>query len=740
MTQTNGTTTPPLSEADARARAEWRATFGDAPLPHPLTFSAMISNAYNTYFSEFDEARRAGILEANKMRRDCWLMSLLEERRRAFATRPWHLEVPDESDPAQRQVRDHLQRALHGVPFLNRLRWGLSDALWYGRFAEQVKWRWVPQAGIDTLTVASCMPINGDKLRYQRDGTPYVTVYAGQNLPGAETIGATPYGGRGLLLKGSWRQRFLIHSHEQEDADFFDAERGEAVYGLGIRDRVFWWYWMRQEWLRAVSDFLQRVGLGITVWWYEEGNAPAQAEALAAASVSKSGNFSVVLPRSRDGKQLAGVERVETPVAGADVLLHMVEAVNRWIERYVVGQEASSRGTSSGLGNEANAEFMADTKQQIAMLDADRLDESLTGTADEPSLVWMMQSWTFPGSTPEHRGGFRVKFKTDLEDVASQKKLKAAKEAWEMGATVKEDEVLEKAGLSKPGENDKVLPGKQAAPSPFGGAGPPAGADGQAPAPAPPPNGHAPVPVSGPAPGPPAGGPAGEPAARYVRDEAGHEHKGKGPGGGQFTSKGEGGGAGAEGGDGGEESGPNGRTAREPAPAVAAAPDRAATEALAAGIKEKVMAAPAVKNIIAHVGPREDHVYRFLTREDYDKTLNSGWLTPGRSADHGGTVNFSKEPIPIYGGAASNGLVGLLVEVPEEEFDNPRFHWGSKDLYLESSKPIPLASASRVWAYTMAGKEGAKMAEITDEIHGHHSGEGGPAPYARDAAGHEPTT
>ena len=149
-----------------------------------------------------------------------------------------------------------------------------------------------------------------------------------------------------------------------------------------------------------------------------------------------------------------------------------------------------------------------------------------------------------------------------------------------------------------------------------------------------------------------------------------------------------------------------------------------AAAGLKADIKLLVDSAGPIKNVIAHVEPREGHVYRFVTLADYHKALETGRLEPGRSADHGGTTNFSKEPIPIYGGAASQrnkdeaSRIGLLVEIPEEEFENPRRHWGSKDLYLESSHSLPLSSASRVWGYSFVGPDGVKMAEITDVVVG----------------------
>jgi hypothetical protein len=453
----------------------WRDEYGAQALPHVLTFSGIVQSGWNTFFGEFDEARRKSYEDANVMRRDCFLMSLLEERKEDVSSLNWHLEPEDASDQRQLDVRDHLDATIRGVYGYRRIVWELLDALWYGRMAEQFKWYWIGRAWkgqtpgpegqtagmpVKTLSVRQFDVVNGDKIRYQRDGTPYVTVYGGQDIPGAETIYGTPVGSRGVLLKGSWRQRFVIHMHERFDADYFDIERGEALYGVGIRDAIFWMNWMRMEWLAKVSDFIDRVGLGITIFYYEEGNAPAQAEAEKAAK-QQSGKVNITLPMAKGGRKITGVERVEVPLTGSEVLLKMVEALELKLERYIVGQEGSSRPNGEGLGNEAAAEFMQSTKQKRTSRDADRLEESLTGNADNPGLVWMLQRWTFPDTVPE-QGGFRVRWKFDVNTTASEKKLNAAETAWEMGCTIKEAEVMEMAGLSTPTGQDKVLAAKPA--------------------------------------------------------------------------------------------------------------------------------------------------------------------------------------------------------------------------------------------------------------------------------------
>ena len=135
-------------------------------------------------------------------------------------------------------------------------------------------------------------------------------------------------------------------------------------------------------------------------------------------------------------------------------------------------------------------------------------------------------------------------------------------------------------------------------------------------------------------------------------------------------------------------------------------------------IQSKVDAAVPVKKFSDSIDAKEDHVYRMVTKEDFDNALKTGELKPGRSFDNGGTVNFSKEPIPVYGGTAY-GSAGLLVEVPESELKDARYYTGSKDLYAESPQAVPLSSVSRAWGFQFGDKRGVKIADVTDDITKH---------------------
>ena len=479
-------------------------------LPHVLTFTSIISGADHTLFHErFDEAMRSSRQDALIMENDCFLMGLLQERKLAVASLKWHLDVPDAKDPRQDHVAKALTRLIEQTPYFYSLRYSLLDAIWYGRQGVQVQWDWTGHEGRRALCVRDWRPVVGDKIGHQQDGTPYILGHSAeiQDLPGAEVITTTR--GMAVRINRNWRDRFLFHRHEVKDADFFAAERAEAVHGLGVRSVVHWLNFLKLEHLSRVVDYMDRVGLGITLWYYDASNPEAKDKALEAAR-EQSDRTNLIVPRWPDSKQPA-VERVEVPTAGVEVLNALVEVIDGYIERYVVGQSMSGGADDEdGLGGTGRAEFARNTKDQIRNWDAANFDDSMTGTADQPSLAWMLQAHTFPETLPGplNPQGFRCRYVSQVDKPNPEKQLQAAKTVVDMGASVKADEVRAMAGLSKPEQGDEVLslaemqkqqqaaqqppgmgmPGMSGPPGPPGGA-PPGGAP---PGPPKPPEGRPP--------------------------------------------------------------------------------------------------------------------------------------------------------------------------------------------------------------------------------------------------------
>jgi hypothetical protein len=427
----------------------------EAAIPQVLTYAAVIGTAYRTYVQDrWDEAIKHDREDAQVMWRDCWLHALLNERIKEVTRRKWHLKIEDEDDPVQVGVRDLLQKSIERIPYFRKYLRSLLLDRWYGRYAVQNVYHWQEMDGERVLSVKRWIPVNGDKLAFQFDGTPAVAVHGGitddpQRRDNAEYVITTI--GRALLLKGTWRHRFVISKHEIDDGDYFDPESAPTVHGVGIRHRIFWLDWLRREFLGWVVNYMERVGQGLTIWFYDDSNPQARAEAEQAAKL-QSNRMNIVWPRGRMSNSGSGVERIEVPVQGSQFLFLLQANIEEKIERYVVGQKLSAdhRG-SGGLGGSGAADFQRDTKKAIGDDDAINVAESLTGSQDEPSLVWTLKQASFPWAD------FPVSFEFEKDPVNPAEQLEAVTAAYALGVDFVKDEVRALTGLSKPVEGDETI-------------------------------------------------------------------------------------------------------------------------------------------------------------------------------------------------------------------------------------------------------------------------------------------
>ncbi len=450
-------------QLDAPARGV-EAPFDEFALPHVITFAGLMNYSQKVYYQRgYDEARKKDPRFAQLMRNDCFLMGLMQERTLAVTDLPWHLEVEDEKDERQRFVRDHLTKTLRHGWRMREMRYNLlHETAWYGRAAEQLKYVWTTIDGIKTLQVADWMPVNGDKITHTWDHCPIVNVNSAMRDrilavdPDAE-FRWTDYN-LALALRGTWRERFLVHSHHSWDADFLDgALAAENVHGSGVRAAVYWWDWIRLEWISKVSDYMDRVGLGLTCWYYELGNDLSFQEVKRAAE-TQSNKLNVLLPRSNQNKG-QGLERIETPIAGAEAITKIVEHIEEYVRHYITGQNMSTGGQGGELGGSGRAKFAESTKQKIAAHDAANFDETMTGNAQHFGLVHYLQANTFPLTLPGQPEGFAVRFVTDVEDPQSKDRLDAIQTVVSLGVPTRASEARAAAGLSQPTGDDELVPG-----------------------------------------------------------------------------------------------------------------------------------------------------------------------------------------------------------------------------------------------------------------------------------------
>jgi hypothetical protein len=474
-----------------------RSDYADGQMAVPTIIQAqgILRGGFRSFISEkHDEALRENRDNAQAMYRDTLVRAWLQERYNGVLGLKWRVEVDNPRDRWQRMARDGMTRALKAIPRFRRYRAHLLRAVWFGRYANQQVWRWreissVDEDGKPAKLNAFCVdrhqPVHGDSLDFQFDGTPLLRVSAGvaeEAVLGRPEFTQTSLG-RAVVLKGGFRERFTIHTYNPEPPDWYEPEAAGGIHGVGLRALLYWYWWYRDETLSQILDFLERIGLGIVVLYYEQGNPESEAQANRIAG-SYGRKTVVLMPRpagtlqSRVAAGPNGIEVVEAPVAGIEVLQALRKSFEEAMERLCLGQFLSSGKDDEGsLGGTGRAQIAADTKYQLIAGDAEDMDETLTGSDREPGPLSVMMKWTYQ----KYRFDFPVRYVTAVEDEDPKAKLEAAKVIFDMGAEIPEDQVVAAAGLGKPQDGERVLKKQEGIP----GMGGPPGAPGAAPPPQP---------------------------------------------------------------------------------------------------------------------------------------------------------------------------------------------------------------------------------------------------------------
>lgn len=466
-------------------------------VPHVLEFSGLIRGAWNTYYREGqDEALRHHRENAMSMCLDEHLMACLSERAREVALLNWNIEPGDKKDLIAVAVASGVERVLRSIPRFDMLAYLMEKwATWYGRYGSQLSWEWkemsLPQPGMGggyltgavdaptrALTVRRWLPTNGDKIGFTFDHRPMIRINAAYSnrFPKSEIV--VDNLGHSLILSGGWRKRFVIHQSEPFDADWFENLAMDAVHGVGLRSWLYWSWWTRTEYMTSVVDALERYGTGFIALYYTAGNDTERQEALQVAK-NYTRRSVLVVPRPQKGGDTGGVEVVETPTAGMQVLQALHQACLDREERLIIGQTGSSRSSTSGMGTH-DPIMMQQTKANILKLGSRCLGESFTGSEEEPSLVHLVKTHTYPWARD-----IPLRFKYRVPEPDAEGRLGAATMAWNMGCKLKAEEVLEAAGFNTPGPEDETLMSPAFMQPPPGQGGQPGegepGADGQAP-------------------------------------------------------------------------------------------------------------------------------------------------------------------------------------------------------------------------------------------------------------------
>lgn len=436
---------------------------GRSIFPHAASFLGLYTGGSARVYWPSDTALRFARQNAIKMRADASVMECVELRQRAVALLDWRIEC-DRDDPPYQEARSILEKILRRIPRFTQYRENLLHALWFGRYAvaNRYTWDWIDDDKV--VVVRSWIPVHGDKLVWKVDAdTGDILDGLGIRVGGISGLSqevrrwheehrrwieSTEFGWAYFPPPGK-RELLVVHRHYIEDGEYEEPRNASKIFGVGIRDRIYWTWYQKQDALAWLMEFLERSAFGIELWYYPAGNPQAREELRQAAAERAGPNKNILLVPRPPGMEGAiyGVERIEPSLAGAQALKEIItEYFGHQIKRYILGQTLTTEAHATGLGSNL-ASIHLDTFLQIVRYDAINLQETLTD-----QLVRRLVGWNWPALDP-----LAFRFVIELERDDTREKLEAIQAAFNMGLKIRTADLRELLDLAEPGPDEDYL-------------------------------------------------------------------------------------------------------------------------------------------------------------------------------------------------------------------------------------------------------------------------------------------
>ena len=126
------------------------------------------------------------------------------------------------------------------------------------------------------------------------------------------------------------------------------------MHGIGIRSKIYWEWFLKQEAFAFLMQYLERSAGGIEVWTYPMGDPKALAATQAAAKEKMANGRNIVFfPKPMgDDSESYKFEVIEPGAMGLDIMQNIIENYfGGRLKRYILGQELSTEAKATGMGS-----------------------------------------------------------------------------------------------------------------------------------------------------------------------------------------------------------------------------------------------------------------------------------------------------------------------------------------------------------------------------------------------------
>jgi hypothetical protein len=377
----NGIAGPSAVADNPRAAGQRRGA--NFPIPANLLFQSVFNGVSGVYRWRFDEALRRGLVDATAMRRDWLIHPELEKRKTATVSLPWHIEADDPKAPVQKAMTSKYTKILEATPRFHDLRYALEERIWYGKAGSMMEWDTAWVNGQKVTAIVAHSPVNGDSIGFHRDGTPKISVNATWRPERGNRLIPDDRGMSLLLTDPFYRDRFAIGKFRPTAPDYqMEADKALALHGLGLRDALYYPWWLRMEVVSWKLNALERIGSnGQFYGFFDEGD-PAAETAMAEAIKSLMMFGSVAFPKKPGVDPVNVITAIPPAPVAYEILSEFIGYLDGMMKSTISGSDGQD---TPGQGQGADDPRTSD-KERTALCDAMAHGDYLTSDVLEPAI------------------------------------------------------------------------------------------------------------------------------------------------------------------------------------------------------------------------------------------------------------------------------------------------------------------------------------------------------------------
>lgn len=350
----------------------------------------------------------------------------------------WNLAPQNMADNKETTCANKLTQVIRDIPYFQQFRRCLLEAIFFGKYGVQLLGKWDYSLGYRRMIIADWYPVNGDKIVFKYDGTPGILINPSYKVPTSELTERGP----AHFLTADQQDAFIYHKFEPEDAGYYQPQFAGSVHGSGMRGRIYWYWWLRNNIQKFMMSFLKKLGNGFLLAGYESGNVSSQ-QATQFAIEKQEGNNVLYVPLKPGGSLDTVIKHLPISTTGTDMQWTVITGINEMIRSAILGEDLTTRSSATGLGSNL-AEQHGVTADERIKYDATDLETPMN------KLVHVLNKKNCPMNPPPRFQHLADKRNPDMTMGTADFAMKA-------GLAIPQSWIKDQLGIPDPVNNEPVL-------------------------------------------------------------------------------------------------------------------------------------------------------------------------------------------------------------------------------------------------------------------------------------------